>query len=331
LVSAQTSDPVAARGQLQQGFALKEQSKCNEAIPHFLESVRLDRQPKALLNLADCEEKLGKLGAAQTHFVEARELARAQGLDPLKAFAEQHLQAIEKRMPRLIVKLAPDAPTDTTVTRDGVSLGSVSLNSPLPIEVGAHVIIARGGGFQRQYEVTVAESETKELPVTPIGGEPVAKAPAPAPATTATTQKTATTTSGPVTVGVTEDLQTSDRPTRNGQRIAGFAAIGAGVVGLAVGTVFGLKVARKNDEIDATCPAPQPCPPDGVALYNSAVDDAKSARTLSIIGIGAGAALAAVGVTLVLTAPRSSSSGTGLWVAPAIANAGPGAAVGGTW
>src|SRR5689334_18285582 len=72
---ADNSDSAAARAQLQSGYALKQQNKCDEAIPHFKESIRLDRQPKSLLNLGDCEEKLGKLSAAQAHFVEARDLA----------------------------------------------------------------------------------------------------------------------------------------------------------------------------------------------------------------------------------------------------------------
>src|SRR5437762_10088774 len=102
---AQPTDPAAARAQLQQGYALKQQGKCDEALPHFVESVRLDHQPKGLVNLADCEEKLGKLASAQMHFVEVRDLARAQGLDPLRNVAEQHLAALERRMPKLIVLL----------------------------------------------------------------------------------------------------------------------------------------------------------------------------------------------------------------------------------
>src|SRR5262249_32162358 len=80
----QALDPGAARAQLREGYTLKGQGKCNEAIPHFLESIRLDRQPKTLLNLADCEEKVGKYIAAQTHIVEARDLARTQGAAQMK-------------------------------------------------------------------------------------------------------------------------------------------------------------------------------------------------------------------------------------------------------
>src|SRR5713101_6233535 len=87
LAQADGSDPAAARGQLQQGYALKQQGKCVEAIPHFAESVRLDRQPKALLNLADCEATVAKLVAAEAHAVEARDMARARGMGDFERFA----------------------------------------------------------------------------------------------------------------------------------------------------------------------------------------------------------------------------------------------------
>src|SRR5258708_39818945 len=124
VAQADNSDPAAARAQLQQGYALKQLGRCEEALPHFEESVRLDRQPKALVNLADCEEKLGKLAAAQAHFVEARDLAN--GLEALRNVAEQHLTALDKKMPRLVIRVAKGAPPDTAVIRDGVKLGTIS-------------------------------------------------------------------------------------------------------------------------------------------------------------------------------------------------------------
>jgi len=90
--------------------------------------------------------------------------------------------------------------------------------------------------------------------------------------------------------------------------IVGYTAIGLGAVGLAVGTVFGLKVSRQNDVIDSICPTVQPCHPPDTARYNTAVDEAKGARTVSLIGFGVGAALVATGAILVFTAPRASSN-----------------------
>jgi hypothetical protein len=233
---ADSSDPAAARAQLQQGYALKQQGKCEEAVPHFVESVRLDRQPKALMNLADCEEKLGKLAAAQTHFVEARDLARGQGLDQLKSLAEQHLRTLEKRMPKLLVRLAKDAPADTIVVRDGVELGHVSLNAPLPADPGQHRVIARGKNLERTYDVTLAEAETKEIEVTPVGGTPLS-ATTPSPPTEGARTSSTEPDHKPRPVEGSSSLGT-DRSspmtsTSSGfQRVAGFSAMGLGAAGL---------------------------------------------------------------------------------------------------
>jgi hypothetical protein len=328
--TAETSDPVAARAQLQQGFALKEKGKCSEAIAHFEESLKLDRQPKALLNLADCEEKLGRLAAAQTHFVEARDLARMQGVEPLSALADQHLRTVEKRMPKLVVRLGPDAPADTAVTRDGVPLGTVSLNSPLPIDVGKHTLLARGGGFQRQYEVTLTEAQTMDLVVTPMGGERIAASPE-APATSRAVLVSPPPSPGSGTLVAEPEPVQSDSSIKNPQRIAGFGAIGVGVVGLAVGTVFGLKFSRKNDDLGGICPTGQKCSPDGVAQYNSTLDEVRTARTWSIIGLGGGAVLTGVGAILVLTAPKSQQPRTGIWLLPGVGMGGAGATLVSRW
>ena len=55
-------DPAAAREHLTQGYKLKQQGQLREALPHFVESLRLDPKLKTTINLADVEEKLGMLG-----------------------------------------------------------------------------------------------------------------------------------------------------------------------------------------------------------------------------------------------------------------------------
>src|SRR6266542_2778092 len=177
VAAAQPADPAAARAQLQEGYRLKQAGHCDEAIPHLEESVRLDPQPKNLLNLAECEEKLGKLANAQAHLVQARDLAGAANLQAYRDLAVQRLQGLERRMPKLAVKLALDAPLHSGVTRDGAELGQVSLGMPLPIDPGKHTVVARGGGFERTYNIVLVEGETKELEVTPIGDVPPAGPP----------------------------------------------------------------------------------------------------------------------------------------------------------
>jgi hypothetical protein len=162
------ADPAAARAQLEVGYGLKEQGKYQEALPHFLESLRLDPQLKTLTNLADCEDHLGQLVDAQQHWVMARDRAGAEGNDRLKASAEARLVALESRMPRLTIKVAPDAPAGTEVVRDGTVLGAISLGAPLPTNTGAHTVVARAPGFaEESFSVTLQEAEQKELVVRP--------------------------------------------------------------------------------------------------------------------------------------------------------------------
>ena len=332
---ADGGDPVAARAQLRQGYALKQQGKCKEAVPYLQESIRLDRQPKTLLNLGDCEQALGQFAAAQAHFLEARDLARQQGNDTLKNVGEKRLHDVEKRMPKLAIQLAKDAPAGTVVTRDGVEVGSVSLHTPLPIDIGRHVVIARGGGFERQFDVTLAESETKTLEVTPVGGKAIPKpvaatADKPSSAQNIASKKDASRAPGSA---FKLDFPTTDRAESgsSAQRTFGFVTLGVGAVGLGVGGYFGARMLSKKSDASAMCTPEAPCDPESgeVTKFENTKRDAKDARTYAIIGLGVGGAAAVTGVILLLTAPKATT--TGWQVAPAIGQGSMGAVVAGTW
>jgi len=332
---ADGGDPVAARAQLRQGYALKQQGKCKEAVPYLQESVRLDRQPKTLLNLGDCEQALGQFAAAQAHFLEARDLARQQGNDTLKNVGEKRLHDVEKRMPKLTIQLAKDAPQGTVVTRDGVEVGSVSLHTPLPIDIGRHVVIARGGGFERQFEVTLAESETKTLEVTPLGGKAIAKPAAAAADKPSSAQNSAPkkdTSRAPGTA-FKLDFPTSDRAESgsSAQRTLGFVTLGIGAVGLGAGAYFGARMLSKKADAGTMCTAEAPCRPDTgeVTKFENTKRDARDARTYAFVGLGVGGAAVVTGVILLLTAPKAAA--TGWQVAPAIGQGTMGAVVAGTW
>jgi thioredoxin-like negative regulator of GroEL len=71
-------DSSAAVDELKQGYTLKQQGNCREALPHFMRSFELDAKPKAALNLADCELQLGDLVAAQGYAGRGRQLAHSR-------------------------------------------------------------------------------------------------------------------------------------------------------------------------------------------------------------------------------------------------------------
>jgi hypothetical protein len=252
-------------------------------------------------------------------------VANAQTADPASSRGQP---AFDRRQPRLVVKLAPDCPPGTTVARDGIDLQPAEFNAPIPVDIGPHVIVARGAGFQRRYDFFVAEGETKDVVVTPVGGEPLAII---APAPFGSTMPPPVWPYGSAPAGWIASSQRSDDSPGVGQRIAGVGLIGVGAIGFVIGAVFGTKVLSKNDEIDSICPTGQPCPPQSVIDYNRAVAEAKIDRAVSLLSFGVGAVFVGTGAMLVLTAPRRQNPGMAVWVMPAVGSAAPGAALGGSW
>jgi hypothetical protein len=347
------SDPAAARAQLVQGYALKKKGQCEEAVPYFKESARLDRQPKALLNLADCEEKLRRLSAAQTHFLETRDVARVLGLTPYEKVALERLAALERNIPKLLIRLVRDAPPGTSVTRDGLELSEVSLQTALPIDPGKHTVVARTELLEREYEINLSEGETKELEVTPVGGKVVGGAVA-ARATSAPAAAKRTESSDPVPLNRGEPAAptvplaasgskradpsspvakssvfdapaspdpgkspTRDDPLSNdrAQQTAGIVVLGVGALGIGLGIFSAAQFAAKNETLSNTCTAARTC--NGPAPYERVREEAMTARALSIAGFAGGAVAAGLGLWLVLSAPSSSTMSADRFARPA--------------
>ncbi|MGC4093029.1 MAG: tetratricopeptide repeat protein [Polyangiaceae bacterium] len=271
----------AARTQLRLGYDLKKQGKCEQALPYFEESARLDRKPKALLNLGDCEAQLGRLWKARGHASEARDLARAQG-DPLLQVAEQRVAEFEGRLPKLTLRLAESAAgPDTHVTRDGLELAATSLGVAEPVEPGTHHVVVRGAQYEQAYDVELAEGEARELVVTWQGGQALVATPPPAAAK-------------PV---VTAPVAPAPAPRNHSRQITGGALAGAGVVAAVFGVAFGLRTASKNREIRDVCGSGANCPDD--AAYSKYLDlrqQASSSRTVSLVSFGLSVPLIAAGV-----------------------------------
>ncbi|MEO7112285.1 MAG: hypothetical protein ABI183_17700, partial [Polyangiaceae bacterium] len=97
------------------------------------------------------------------------------------------------------------------------------------------------------------------------------------------------------------------------QRILGLGVAAVGVVGLGVGTVFGIIAKNKHDQVVNTCPNSD-CTDQGGVDTNS---DSKKAATISTVAFIAGGAFVVGGVVLYLTAPKA-DHGTALRITPQI-------------
>jgi hypothetical protein len=90
----------------------------------------------------------------------------------------------------------------------------------------------------------------------------------------------------------------------NGMRIGSYVALGVGVVGIGVGTIFGLKAKSRygdaNAITDRECPGSGPCElkPSVDDQWRKLGDEGDSAKTLSLVGFIVGGVGVATGVTL---------------------------------
>ena len=308
-VSAQEAlDPAAAREHLTQGYKLKQQGQLKDALPHFVESLRLDPKLKTTINLADCEEKLGMLVEAQSHWLMARDRAGREGDDRVKQEAEQRVASLGTRMPRLNIQFAPGVPADAQVYRDEVMLGRVSLSTALPTNPGEHKISVRASGHEdSKYTVRLSERDNKTLTVDvgPIGkssprplpeaGAAVAATP---PVSTSATPPAAPSSQSPATSPAPDDAAPAAAGSAGTvQRVFGAVVGGLGLASFGVSGLFWRK-ASTDIKVE----------PNGRKL---AQDD----LLITNVGLVAGSILVTGGIVLLLTAPSGpsrSSSAPGL-------------------
>jgi hypothetical protein len=299
--------------------------KAVEACPKYSESYRLDPQLGTLLHLGECYAKAGKTAAAWVSFKDAVELA-VQRNDPREKKIRDRLRQLETSMPKLVITVPPNAPSDLEIRQDGEVVGHVVWGSPVPIDPGVHTISAKAygrkpwiGNVQIAAAATTFEVKIPEL----VQEAPGAAAPPPAPVAQPVVPVQAAQTPvsqpppsqppeaqpapGPQPGAAPPPPSADTTPQESSgstQRILGWTSLGLGVVGLGVGTVFLIQRQGKLNDRDQVCPEMQLCTDEEIAQNDQLTDEARTASTIGTIGLIAGGVFAATGVVLVVTAPK---------------------------
>ena len=270
---AQT-DPAAAEALFREGRALSDAGDIAGACAKFRESARLDPAVGTTFNIADCEERLGRLARAWTLFDEV--VQRLPASDKRRALAQKRALALEPRLPKLSVRLAATAPADARVQRDGVDLGSASLGTPLPVDPGEHVVVVKAPGrADRQFKLIISEREIQTLEVD-VGAPQAGQV-------------------EPPKSGAQVELVPATSPK---SPVLGYIAGGIGVAGFITGAVAGVLVLQKKSVVDEHCDESKKC--DDVGL-----DASESGKTLGIIttaGLITGVVGVSAGTYLILSA-----------------------------
>jgi hypothetical protein len=183
LAAAQTATEVSLADTLyRQARELSAANNFAEACPKFAESYRLDPATGTLLNLASCHESQGKLATAWLEYSDALAVSRRDHRQSRVKFAEERIAAIEPKLSRLTLTLAPDADgTGLELALDGVQIGRAALGVPTPVDPGTHVVEAKARGkksWQGSVEIgAAADAQTVTIPA--LESEPVVVPPPP--------------------------------------------------------------------------------------------------------------------------------------------------------
>jgi hypothetical protein len=187
--------------------------------------------------------------------------------------ARAEADELERRLSHLRI-VVEGGSTSSEVLLDGQRLGASALDTQLPVDPGPHGIEARGAGKQPwTASVLVASGPSEQVlhvprladdasaaePTTPPGAPPASQGP-------------------------------------SARKIAAFTALGVGAIGIAVGTVFGVRTFAREDEADAICAGRACKTQKGIDLHDQASDYAE----VSTIAFGVGLGAAALGVGLLV-------------------------------
>jgi hypothetical protein len=196
------------------------------------------------------------------------------------------------------------------VSMDGQPLAERLEGTPLSIDPGVHMFAFETPGkpkVEKQLIIRQGEKDRRER-VT-LGGTAAATPAEPPVPTGATPVPAATPASAepPPAQPETSSLST-ERPSKiGGQKIGALVAAGVGVVGVGLGTVFGLQSISKHKDAAAACPD-RCTDQSGVESWNSA----RSAGNASTIAFVVGGVGLAAGAALWFTAKPSASTQVGV-------------------
>lgn len=276
------------------------------ACPKFADSQRLDPGVGALLNLALCYERWGKVASAWSTYREAASAARGAGQTERESVARQRAAGLEARLSRLTLTVPQQLTSaeGVEIRLDGAPIPQSLWGVAAPVDPGEHSIeVTAKGRKPWSTRVTVVPPTNQSVSVPDLEAAPAdTKIP------------------GAATADDTP-------PHKDIRRPVAIALGGLGVVGIAVGTVFGLSAKSTYHQADPECNANNVCSPQGTDLRNTAYGKA----TISTIAFGVGGAALASGVILWLTAPAKGNPAAALVVAPRVAGGPAMVSIEGAW
>jgi len=278
-----------------------------DAAEKLQEVLAIRSSPKVRFTFGQAEEHVGKLATAYDAYAQALADAEAAGETDVADTAGRAMRALAGRVPVVRVKVTGAGASAASATIDE---HAAKVGDPVRVDPGEHVVaVTAPGAKAAQARITVTEGQRVEVPVELVAEDfHTAPAASPAPAEAeAEAEPAPAAPSGPFP-----------------WRTVGLVAAGVGIVGVGVGTYFGIDAISKNNTSNQTGCSNNVCTQ---GAYDTR-EDAKSAATASTIAFVVGGALAAGGITLWLLGPKGDAAAQ---VTPVALAGGGGLTVNGVW
>jgi hypothetical protein len=268
---AQVSDPVIAEQTFEQGRALLSQREYGAARAKFAESLSHEVAVGTLLNLAECDEQLGRPASALGFWRRAISLMPPD--DRRRRQAQERAAVIEGRVACVTVSLSADAPVAAMVTLDGEVLAKEALGTEACLDPGPHTwSVDAPGHLARHEQLVLLAGERRWLALAPGTVSP-ADAPTSSPRADRTT-----------------------KPPGHALRNGAIGLFATGLVLVLSGGLTTLGVSAEQDTIALRCPA-RMCDSIGYDAVQTARGFATASIVLWVAGglsISSGTALWAV-------------------------------------
>lgn len=155
----------AARQLFQEAYADEQAGRFGEALEKFLKVAKVKESAAVRYRIGACLEGLKRLREARDTYralAANHDLATPQEREIAQS-ASQKVVELDRRIPRLVVRVAPDAPPGVQVRVDGAPTPSAGAVEADP---GPHVVQATAEGaapFEKRVELAEAREETVEI------------------------------------------------------------------------------------------------------------------------------------------------------------------------
>jgi hypothetical protein len=226
LAAAPSADSASAQVLFDEGKKLMADGKFAEACPKLEESQRLDPTSGTLINLADCYEQQGLTATAWAAFLDAATAANRAGNPKREKEARDRAAALAPRLSKIVITVTGgDKIERIEVKRDSTTIGKAQWGVGMPADQGLHTVTVTAPG---------RKTWAKDVIVKGAGDTVTVQVPE-------------------LELGDSTTIPESSGGGLSGQKVGALAAGGVGLVGVVVGSIFGLKAISKNNDSATYC------------------------------------------------------------------------------